>query len=496
MPALMGFFGQMSAVRRSIGKVFAERAPDLPAAPLPMTPPDYSVLLLAWDDADPGVAVLGGSALPPTLPLVYELAAHHPVVALYPHLPPAAPGAPAPGASEATVPPLAGPAPGQLANPLDVATNGPGVHLLPASPAAASAHPAAGAGPRLAVGSRIVGLDDLLPPTQAALGSAHQLAAAFGGVPPGAPRPAAGPPGPAAPGRSQWPTPPGPPASWQAPAAPYAGASAPPASLPGHQAAGRAEEMPRVSLPLPAAAHAGLLAPRHPNARLLPPPPPLPPRLLAAVAPKPTAAFEETVEEMGTAEASDLDAPDDDLTPNDAEPVAAVPGGAATPASTPVLMADAAAPKATAPPATTEATAGAAPGLLPRQPRLDGLNFRMIQYARRALQLVAGHGDFGVIYAPGWPAWLAALEIRNRTGRPLVLYVAALASDTAAPAQRGWLQGIERMALRRARLVLVPDAAMQQDLCARHGADLGEVRVVPADDEVAIQLVLAEIALG
>ena len=129
-------------------------------------------------------------------------------------------------------------------------------------------------------------------------------------------------------------------------------------------------------------------------------------------------------------------------------------------------------------------------------PTLNGLNFRMIQYARRAMQLVAGHGEFGVIYAPGWPAWLAALEIRNRTGRPLVLYAAALASDTAAPAERGWLLGIERMALRRARLVLVPDAGMQQLLHQRHGADLGEVRIVPAADETALQLVLAEVALG
>ncbi|MFC7668094.1 hypothetical protein ACFQT0_12395 [Hymenobacter humi] len=54
-----------------------------------MTLSDFSVLLLAWDDADPSVAVLGGTALPPTLPLVYQAAAQQPVVALYPNLPPA-----------------------------------------------------------------------------------------------------------------------------------------------------------------------------------------------------------------------------------------------------------------------------------------------------------------------------------------------------------------------------------------------------------------------
>ena len=191
---------------------------------------------------------------------------------------------------------------------------------------------------------------------------------------------------------------------------------------------------------------------------------------------------------MGASEASDLDAPEDDLLPDAASPTASAAPAAATAVSPALVLAR----QATA--ATT--SVAPAPVLMPRQPRLEGLNFRMIQYARRAMQLVAGHGNFGVIYAPGWPAWLAALEIRNRTGRPLVLYAAALASDTAAPAERGWLLSIERMALRRARLVLVPDALMQQQLRARHGADLGEVRVVPAADDMALQLVLAEVALG
>ena len=174
---------------------------------------------------------------------------------------------------------------------------------------------------------------------------------------------------------------------------------------------------------------------------------------------------------MGAAEARDLDAPEDDLVPDTAPPAAAQ------------VATETAAPES----AATWAV---------RQPTLDGLNFRMIQYARRAAQLVDGRQDFGVIYAPGWPAWLAALEIRNRSGRPLVLYVPALASDMAPTAERGWLLGLERMVLRRATLVLVPDAEVLRQLHARHAEALGEVRIVAADDEVAVQLVLAEVARG
>jgi hypothetical protein len=184
------------------------------------------------------------------------------------------------------------------------------------------------------------------------------------------------------------------------------------------------------------------------------------------------APFDEPVEEIGAAEASDLDAPEDDLVPDTAAPAATRAASGPAPA---------------APEPATWAV---------RQPTLDGLNFRMIQYARQAAQLVDGRHDFDVVYAPGWPAWLAALEIRNRSGRPLVLYVPTLASDTAPAAERGWLLGLERMTLRRATLVLVPDADALRQLRARHAEALGEVRIVPAADEAAVQQVLAEVALG
>ena len=448
-----------------------------------MTPPEFSVLLLAWDDADPTVAVLGGAALPPTLPLVYQLAAQHPVLALYPHLPTpeattalegSAPFNASPSAAPATTPPAAA-ASGTTPGPLDAPADAPGVHLLgPITPA--SARPATSAG-----GSRLVGLDDLRPAIQQALPTAHGLALAAGAAPgPGAlPAVAA-----TTAGRSQWPRHAGPPlaAGWQAPAAPYAGTSAefagagapapatglvrevfPPAPPRPGLAPNAAADAPAIRTTATAAASAPKAAP----ARSVPA---ASTQLSGAEAVVP-APFDEPVAEMGAAEASDLDAPEDDLVPDATPPFAARAAAAAAPPE----------------PAATWAV---------RQPTLDGLNFRMIQYARRAAQLVDGRQDFGVIYAPGWPAWLAALEIRNRSGRPLVLYVPALASDTAPAAERGWLLGLERMALRRATLVLVPDADTLRQLRAGHAEALGEVRIVPAADEAAVQLILAEVARG
>ena len=435
-----------------------------------MNPTDFFVLLLAWDDADPAVVVLGGSALPPTLPLVYQLAAQRPVLALYPHLPAAeataalessAPAGASANADGPAVAAVAGHSAAALAasGPLEAAADAPGVHLLPPGPL-----PATTAG-----GSRLVGLGDLLPAIQRPLPAAHSLSLAAGHAFDASGTPATDPP--AAAGHSQWPTRTGPPLAgpWRAPAAPYAGTAATAVAAP---------------------------APPHVAARVFFPSPPAPPRLDTPTAPVPLAArgagaapaasatlapvgtavpgpFDEPVEEMGAAEARALDAPADDLVP-DASPLAAAAVAAAVQAAAPA-------------PAATWAL---------RQPALDGLNARMIQYARRAAQLVADRQDFGVIYAPNWPAWLAALEIHNRSGRPLVLYAAGLASDTAPAAERGWLLGLERMVLRRATLVLVPDAETLAQLRARHADVPGEIRVVPAADEGAVQRVLAEVARG
>ena len=407
-----------------------------------MSLPDFSVLLLAWDDADPGVAVLGGAALPPTQHLVYELAAQHPVLAVYPHLPAEAPAQPRRRAQKP-----AGPAPLQATDATKVAE--PGVRLLPAL---ALPRRTAGSTPA----SRMVGLYDLTAnrkaQPQAVLGPTAAAAAVV-----------------SAPIRSQWPSAPNPahPHPWQAPAAPYLGASpaiAPaiaPATVPAPPAATPVSVLPRLARPLwsrPPALRPNL----HPLAGDLnfDPDPELPTLLRRT-------AFDEPTEEIGPAEAADLSAPEDDLV---LDALAGEPG----------------------PPLPAEPLLPVPPMVL--LPDLDGLNFRMIQYARRAAQLVRDRRDFGVIYAPNWPAWLAALEIRNSSGRPLVLYAAALATDTAAPAERGWLQEVERMALRRATLILVPDERLRNCLRAQYGATIGEIRVVAATDEPRVQRVLAEVA--
>ncbi|WP_201983238.1 glycosyltransferase family 4 protein [Hymenobacter rubidus] len=472
-----------------------------------MTSPEFSVLLLAWDDADPGVAVLGGAALPPTRSLVYQLAEQHPVLAFYPHLPtPETPAEASPrdeptsapnDAHAAATSPVAPDAPDQ-----------PGVRLLPAATLPPSAAKHLGAAPR----SSMIGLSEL--ETSRAPLPADGATLPLEGAPVPPPQRWELPP-PALLGHNQWPAgaePTAPDYHWQAPAEPYVGAGA----LSSYPAPVVYPAPP----PVPAIVHVSLKGAQTPTTPPAQEPaaPPLseqetasPVGAVELPASEPTASpppateppatadthdasatelatiqhpelLDEPTEEIGPAEANDMFAPEDDIVPD------------VLPTAVPVSPAVISAP-APAQPAATVAAAVATPAPVVVQPKLDGLNFRMIQYARRAAQLAQSRSEFGVIYAPNWPAWLAAQEIRNSSRMPLVLYVASLVADFTVPAERGWLQEVERMTLRRAHVILVPDEAIRRRLHLLYPDTTGKTRVVAADDEDTVQRVLGEVAL-
>jgi len=132
-----------------------------------------------------------------------------------------------------------------------------------------------------------------------------------------------------------------------------------------------------------------------------------------------------------------------------------------------------------------------------RTPPVDGadLNFQVIQYARFATRLALAE-QFAVIYAMDWPVWLAALEIRQATGRPLVLHVHSLATDRDTPADRGWGLELERLALRRADLVLADSEAIAKRLTEEYDLAPDQVRVVAAYDDEALLAALRPLSMA
>ena len=127
-------------------------------------------------------------------------------------------------------------------------------------------------------------------------------------------------------------------------------------------------------------------------------------------------------------------------------------------------------------------------GPAPHQFDAPNLNFQVIQYARFAVPVALAEMPFGAIYAPAWPTWLAAQELRQRTGRPLVLHVASLAAPEGESVETatGWQAELQRQALHRADLILTETPALAHRLRHELSWPAHLVRPVSAADAAAI----------
>ena len=121
------------------------------------------------------------------------------------------------------------------------------------------------------------------------------------------------------------------------------------------------------------------------------------------------------------------------------------------------------------------------------------LNFQVIQYARFAVPVALAEAEFAAIYAPAWPTWLAAQELRQRTGQPLVLHVSTLAAaeEESVATATSWQAELQRQSLHRADLILTETPALAKRL--RHDLELPAtaVRTIPAADATAIAQAVA-----
>ncbi|RPD50408.1 hypothetical protein DNI29_06345 [Hymenobacter sediminis] len=250
--------------------------------------------------------------------------------------------------------------------------------------------------------------------------------------------------------------------TWQSPAAPYLGASPSSAGLPSDLTiAVLPEASPAPVPPVPASA-------TFPTPAAAPDPTPITELSASELLLNEDEFAGEAVEPDAT-EAADLSQPADDLT---AEPT--------PPPVTPPQL-------ATLPDALAS--------LAEEQPATADLNFQVIQYARFATRRALLE-DFGVIYAVDWPTWLAALEIRQQTGRPLVLHVLSLAQERATPADRGWALELERLALRRADVVLAATEELAQLLLSRYPALAPRLQVLPPTDTETLDATLRQLENG
>lgn len=102
---------------------------------------------------------------------------------------------------------------------------------------------------------------------------------------------------------------------------------------------------------------------------------------------------------------------------------------------------------------------------------------RVWAYAQIAATL-AEEREFDIVHAHDWMTFVAGMEIKKRTGKPLVLHVHSLAYDRAGPDARGWIYDIEKGAMEMADLV-IPVSLYTGTICTGHyGIDKSKVHFV------------------
>jgi glycogen synthase len=112
----------------------------------------------------------------------------------------------------------------------------------------------------------------------------------------------------------------------------------------------------------------------------------------------------------------------------------------------------------------------------------DDVVARVIDYSE--LVLAQGESlDFDLIHAHDWMTFLAGLQLKARSGKPLVLHVHSLEYDRGGPESRGWIFALEQHALQHADLV-IPVSRYTGDILRRiYG--ISEERLYPVRNGIA-----------
>jgi glycogen(starch) synthase len=83
----------------------------------------------------------------------------------------------------------------------------------------------------------------------------------------------------------------------------------------------------------------------------------------------------------------------------------------------------------------------------------DDLGMKVIQFSKIAAKL-ALQSDFDLIHAHDWMTWLAGVEVKRVTGKPLVVHLHASQYDRAGPDARGWIYDLEKLGMQEADRVI------------------------------------------
>lgn len=94
------------------------------------------------------------------------------------------------------------------------------------------------------------------------------------------------------------------------------------------------------------------------------------------------------------------------------------------------------------------------------------LGNKVVEFSKIAAKL-ALQDDFDVVHAHDWMTFLAGVEVKKATGKPLVVHVHASQYDRAGADARGWIYDIEKYGMEEADRV-IPVSSYTGEIVAGH----------------------------
>jgi hypothetical protein len=87
-------------------------------------------------------------------------------------------------------------------------------------------------------------------------------------------------------------------------------------------------------------------------------------------------------------------------------------------------------------------------------------------------------GDFDLVHAHDWVTFRAALRLKRRTGKPVVLHIHALETDRAGVSARNTVYWLEKKSLQQADRIIAVSEYTKEQLVAHYQIDRAKISVV------------------
>jgi hypothetical protein len=109
---------------------------------------------------------------------------------------------------------------------------------------------------------------------------------------------------------------------------------------------------------------------------------------------------------------------------------------------------------------------------------------KVMQYAEITSAL-ASKMDFDVIHAHDWMTMPAAMQIKEQSGKPLVMHIHSLEVDRSGPESRGWVYGMEKAGMEYADLLMPVSNFTATNITKHYGISPEKISVVHNGSSVA-----------